>query len=570
MHDATHSTSLRPYLEWIGMHVVVIGLLIWLIGIPALFCSLLFKKWHRPHSRYTPISYAIATLFLIPISTQLNHIDLGVFPPMTWWLCIPLFPLVYLLLEGLIMASKFSKPKSLQEQLDEYYSQEAKQSKRQAKKASLQKELEVIPSVLRLGVKLKSDIFPKHLGIQEKKTWILLNEEVLDQHMLIIGSTGSGKSEAIKRLIYEGFVATNRNIYVVDGKGDSKFAEEIRALSAKHGRGKAPIYKLGFNESGAIYDGFRGQPTDIYNRLCALIGFSEVEGNAQFYADVSRDILQLVCYASEGPPRNFEDLRERLSKRWLHRAYKDDFAEYEAIEELDDKHLQGLVHRIRPLVREFSASIGEDGFSLESTRCAIFSLRVQSVGDTAQRFLDFLVEDIKDFIGKRQTEPSIFFFDEFGQFDNSTIIALLSLARSSKLAVVLATQDMDSTKDEKTKKLILANTRTKILMASDFPEDIAILAGTIMQLESSTQVFDGDITGLGSARKQHAFKIDMNEAGQLEVGQAFLIRQRHIAKIQIRQIEQPPLIEPQKEEKRQKKQRTKPENGRPKKRPRTL
>ena len=570
MHDATHNTGLKHYLEWVIINLVVIGLLIWLIGLPTLLLSFIFK-WQRPSKQYTLVIYALATLFLIPISTQLNQLDLGLFPPLTWWLSIPLFPLVYLLLEGLIMLSRFSKPRSLQEQLKQYEQDEARRLKRLADRAGDRSETKQNPSVLRLGAKIKGDIFPKRLGVGEEKGWVTIDENVLDQHMFILGTTGAGKSEAIKRIIYEAFTATNRNLYLVDGKGDSAFAEEVRALAAKHGRGQAPIYKLGFDKSGAVYDGFRGQPTDIYNRICALIGLDEAEGNARFYADVSRDILQLVCYAPEGAPRNFEELRTRLSRRWLLKAYKDDFEERGAIEELDEKNLQGLVHRIRPLVREFSSSIGDDGFSLEDTPCAIFSLRVQSVGDTAQRFLNFLIEDLKDFIGKRQKEPALLILDEFTQFDNDTIASILSLARSSQLGVILACQDVAGLKDEKTQKLVLANTRTKLLMASDFPEDIAQLAGTAFQIEASTQIMDGDATGMGSARTQHAFKIDMNEAAKLAAGEAFLIRQRHVVKFKVRQIEQPPLIEPQKEEKRQKKQKSKqPENGRSKKRPRTL
>ena len=201
--------------------------------------------------------------------------------------------------------------------------------------------------------------------------------------------------------------------------------------------------------------------------------------------------------------------------------------------------------------REFSQCVGNEGFALEQTPCAIFSLRVQSVGDTAQRFLDFLVEDLKDFIGKRQTHPSVLIIDEFGQFSNKNITALLSLARSSKLAIVLATQDVASLQDEKTKKLVLANTRTKLLMASDFPEDVAQLAGTTYQIESSMQHQDGDVTGLGSARIQHTFKVDMNEAAKLQPGEAFLIRQRHVAKIKVRRIEKIDHIEAQGEEKRE-------------------
>jgi hypothetical protein len=172
------------------------------------------------------------------------------------------------------------------------------------------------------------------------------------------------------------------------------------------------------------------------------------------------------------------------------------------------------------------------------------------VGDTSKRFLDFLVEDLKDFIGKRQQHPSVLIIDEFGQFSNKNITALLSLARSSQLGVILATQDVASLKDETTKKLVLANTRTKLLMATDFPEDVAILAGTFYQIEASIQQQDGGLTGLGSARVQHAFKVDMNEVAQLQPGEAFLIRQRHAAKIKIKSIGPVAHIAEQTEEKR--------------------
>jgi hypothetical protein len=118
------------------------------------------------------------------------------------------------------------------------------------------------------------------------------------------------------------------------------------------------------------------------------------------------------------------------------------------------------------------------------------------------------------------------------------------------LGVILATQDTATLKDEQTKKNVLANTRTKLLMATDFPEEIGELAGTYYQVESSFQHSEGDITGMGSARIQHAFKIDMNEAAQLRPGEAFLIRQRFAAKIKVRAIGKIDHIPEQVEEKR--------------------
>ncbi len=58
------------------------------------------------------------------------------------------------------------------------------------------------------------------------------------------------------------------------------------------------------------------------------------------------------------------------------------------------------------------------------------------------------------------------------------------------------------------------------------------------------------MTGSGSARIQHSFKIDMNEAAKLRAGEAFVIRQRYAIKVKVKAIGDVNQIDPQPEEKR--------------------
>ena len=553
MENLSHTgQSQNKYLEWlaaIGFAYLLIG---FYFGVFTVTLAVVLYR-HKPSRRAFALLISLSLLWFLFLLTRYGDFSYWFDLRFLWWYSIPLFPLVCIALQGVVMFSKFSKPKSLEEQLEERKRAEEARQSRLSSNAERRDEVEGEKALIRLGAKVRGQPFPPDLGIHQKNDWVVLSEDVLDQHIFVLGTTGSGKSETIKRLVYEILTATDRNIYLVDGKGDEGLANDIRSLAYQHGRGAAPVFRLGFEKSGAVYDGFRGQPTDVYNRLCALIGTSDAEGDAQYYADINRDLLQLICYAPAGPPRSFEELRERLSKEWLEDAYRDDEVERAAISRLDGRHLEGLSYRLRPLAREFSKHVGDGGFALEETPCAIFSLRVQSVGDTAQRFLDFLVEDLKDFIGKRQTRPAVLIIDEFGQFSNKNITALLSLARSAKLAIILATQDVASLKDEQTKKLVLANTRTKILMATEFPEELAELAGTILRLENSIQFQEGEVTGKGSARIQHQFAVDPNEVAKLKPGEAFIIRQRHHAKIKVRAIGEVEHIEEQKEELRQKK-----------------
>jgi hypothetical protein len=386
-----------------------------------------------------------------------------------------------------------------------------------------------------LGVDVEGGRPATPAGLQQHGGWVTLDESLLNQHLLVVGTTGAGKSETLKWLIQETLRAGGRDVFFVDGKGDLQLGQEIAQLIHAHHRQAVPLFSLGTGYRGAVYHGFCGEPIDIYNRLVSLVGVEGAQGGASFYADVNRDLLQLVCYAPGGPPRSFEALRARLNPQWLATAYQSRPEEQAALAGLDPAWLAGAAVRLRPLLRDLAPHVGEEGFRLETSRGAVFALRTSSLPDTARRFLDFLMEDLKDFVGKRQRRPGLLVIDEFGAFQNDKIVALLTMARSAELGVVLATQDVANLgQDEQTRRLILANTRTKLLLASDYPEEVAQLAGTLYQIEASLQHAEGLATGMGSARVQHAFRINMNEAAQLLPGEAFVIRQRHAVKVKIK------------------------------------
>jgi len=541
-------------LEWYVFLVVVYGLYFLFFGPIAGLLGYVFEKrvtCRIIRRRYLILVYALSSLWFLFVLRNLttSQHDVGIIFIYSV-VQIPSFAFASLVIKSFDIISEFMKPKTLPEQLQDLVEQQLRREQKLSRKVGRCQEHRPVVGKIRVGPKVKGDSFEGVSRVDERKGWFLLDEAALDEHVFVLGATGAGKTETLKRLMYEVFNSTERDVIFVDGKGDEKLASDVRGM-AHSARGiTAPIFRLGAESHGAIYDGFRGQSTDIFNRLCALVGADDVEGDAMYYADVNRDLLQLVCYAPCGPPRNFEDLRQRVRREWLLSAYRDDEMEMRDIDEMSSKHLDGLLYRIRPLAREFSNVIGDDGFAIEDSRCAIFSLRTQSVGDTARRLIDFLIEDIKDFIGKRQKRPAVLFVDEFGQFRNESILALLSMARSAGLGVILSTQDVAGLKDERIKKLVLANTRTKILMGTDFPEDVAQLAGTIYQVEASLQHEDASPTGVGSARIQHAFKVDMNEAGRLEAGDAFLIRQRRAAKVKIKLVGDVQHIEPQRPETR--------------------
>jgi len=539
---STHFWGTTSYAEQLARtaQIVFYGVLGLLVGPLALsvawWLCWRFRWWQ--YALVAPFSWWWLTWW----ASWVIHHDLSPVPLVGWWWSglVLASPFVALVVQGWVLMSNFLRPHDLADHLEEQQQILAEKNAQLSRTAVMQ-VAQVAPSqasMMTLGVYVKGDRLPEPVGIQRTGTWLQWSERLLNQHLLIVGTTGAGKSETIKRLVIEALEAGERDIFFVDGKGDIQLGREIAQLIyAKYGT-PVPIFSLGTGEPSCVYHGFCGEAIDIYNRLGALIGVEDTEGDGRYYADINRDLLQLICYAPQGPPRSFEEIRQRLQLKWLRAAYRSVPDEAETIDQLTPEILKGLLVRLRPLMRDFAPLVGEEGFSLEQSRGAVFSLRTLSVGDTARRFLDFLMEDFKDFAGKRQQRRGLLIIDEFGAFGNDKIVALLTMARSAELGVVLACQDVASLGDDETvKRLILANTRTKLLMATDFPEEIAELAGTIQQIEASIQHEEGQATGMGSARVQHAFRVDMNEAAQLLTGEAFLIRQRRAVKVKVKPVD---------------------------------
>ena len=470
-----------------------------------------------------------------------------------WYLILtPFFPWGYIVLEAWDMVKDMFRPITAEVALERQQRELQKHQSYIDNKNSKLSEPQVARDFLTLGVKLKGDNFPSHIGIENHNGWIGLENKLLNQHMFVLGTTGAGKTQALLRIIKEVLSNTDRDIYIVDGKGDLEFAMQIASL-AYHIKGiKVPIFKMGHDQDGAWYNGFVGNNQSIYNRLALMLGLQKTDNAGQeWYGSGKSQILQLVCGVGHRslniePPRNFDELLDRLSMGWLLETYKSIPREIRAIKEADkDGDLAGTYKQLSVLARSLGEIVNESGFILEETQVAVFSIRTQSVTVEGKKYLDFSVEDWKDYIGKRQKQgrTALFIIDEFGNFENQNIVSVLSLARGAGVGCILATQDASTLGDPILKQRILSNCNTYFLMKTNFPEEVASLAGTVMRIEASSQILDGEIAEKGTARTQHQFAIDMNDVAQLKPGEMYLINSRKMAKLRVKQVENIELTE---------------------------
>jgi hypothetical protein len=463
---------------------------------------------------------------------------------------IPLSPLVAGLLVPFGKLRLFLRPRSLDEMLIEDIQRLERAAERKRQRAR-QRALylpEPKPCDLRLGNILEWDDYPTGSGINKRGDFITIDDWLLTEHVLIIGATGSGKTVLLTRLVLEIALNCQRDIFLVDGKGQDDLAQQVRAICYHFGRGNTPIVRLGQSTGGAAYNGFEGQADAVCNRLVQMVRAPEAEGNAVWFADTNRDILQLACLAKHaGPPKSLSEVRQRLDRAWLTKAWEEYPHELEVIKRISKDDFESLSRRLRVLERPLSQVIHQDGVCLGEVKSLIFSIKTPSISDVSTSFVRFLLEDIKNLLADDLRLPTgwtgVLIVDEFGTFSNDNVIQLLQLARSAGLGVILATQDVSTLGNEITQRRIMSNCNTHILLRSMYPEKVAELAGTTYAIESSVQYDEGSATGLGSSRVQHQFRVKPDVARSLSVGEGFIIRKNKAARLLVTQVPEGELQE---------------------------
>ena len=126
----------------------------------------------------------------------------------------------------------------------------------------------------------------------------------LARHALVLGASGSGKTETLLRIAHEVALRSDWTVLFIDGKGDRETMRRFHALMLDAGR-RARL----FPDEG--YDGWRGSAADVAARLVEVIDFAQ-DGPAAYYRDQAVNLVRLACEAPAGPPRSAGELLERL------------------------------------------------------------------------------------------------------------------------------------------------------------------------------------------------------------------------------------------------------------------
>jgi hypothetical protein len=361
---------------------------------------------------------------------------------------------------------------------------------------------------------------------------VVISPARLVHHVLVMGATGSGKTETLLRLAWVLAMRFDAQVLYLDGKGDRECAGRFTALMADAGR-RTRVFP---NEP---FGGWRGDPQDVHSRLVEIVDYA-TDGPAAWYRDIARHVLAGVCQHPDGPPTSSGQALERMDLTSLRAAHGPAWAR---------GLREDLVSQTRLRYQAFFTQTRgalDGAWAWEDTDAAYVLLDTLALKDAASGVARFLLEDFAQYFALRKPRGRlcVMIVDEFSSLTAAgSMASRLEQARGFNTALILAPQTAAGLGDPAEADRILGSVETVVCHRVNTPDAVIALAGTRQVMEFSTQIDKATgPTGEGSARLQHAFKIDPNHVRALQPGEAFIINRGRALKARIHrapQITQP-------------------------------
>ncbi len=359
--------------------------------------------------------------------------------------------------------------------------------------------------------------------------YVILSLERLARHTVVAGATGSGKTETALRIIYALAKSTRLPLFYLDGKGDRANAQRFCALMQLAGR--QPVV---FPDAG--FDGWRGSPGDLQNRLLEVVGLPS-EGDAVWYRYVASLTLELACAHPDGPPTNARALVDRLDLDTLKAAH------------VGNRDTAALTReKVADVRLRYASFFGQvngalDGhWAWEDTNAAYLLLPGLARKDERNALARFLFEDFAHYFTTRKPagQPCLLVVDEFSAIaEGGAMAERIEQARGFHAALVLIPQVIAGMGGPEQAARILGNVDTILLHRTNTPEEFADLAGTTHVIEESHHTQNKYASGEGSSREQHQRKIDLNHARSLLTGTAYAISHGRALKTRVTRAPNP-------------------------------
>ncbi|PCI56110.1 MAG: type IV secretion system protein VirD4 [Alphaproteobacteria bacterium] len=375
---------------------------------------------------------------------------------------------------------------------------------------------------------------------------IELSDKAANQHTLVLGTTGSGKTVTVCNIV-ESAIHRDLPLIYIDGKGDYDLARRVAEYGEKHGR---LVSVFAMNGESVVYNPLAsGGFTSKKDRIIELREWSE-----EHYKKLAEGYLQSVFKVMEAcnVPCNMISLTDHLDLKRLKALVRTHEAELPDAQRLMDElnhqdHAAKSIESLVAEIRNFTASEIGHLFNVDSGKpvltlpdvvaqngIAYFCLPALEFSSMAQTLGRLIINDLKATMAQQlshgEKKKLYVVFDEFSVFAGQQVLNVINMGRSAGVHAVLSTQSLSDLAVGRSKNAdhfvnqVVGSCNTFILHRQNSPEDAAKLAelmGTRNTLEYTAQVSEAGPTQMGTVRRSRGFIAHPDDIKALKTGEAF-------------------------------------------------
>jgi hypothetical protein len=368
--------------------------------------------------------------------------------------------------------------------------------------------------------------------------YVVVPDQDINQVMLVLGTTGAGKTITLRRF-YSRAIMQGYPLIIVDGKPAEDNILWVQSLAEKYGR-----RFIGFNCGNYLpYDPLaNGGYTELKDKIISL----KDEWSSDHYRSIAEDYLQTTLQVLIKSKKDF-DLKtvvEYLNYDDLVLLVRemDDpilMKKVGALEQYDRKDITGLQAHLNILIHSELGEYFEKNDATFNLSQVISQQAIVYFALPALRFPSFskvlgklVVNDLKAVIDRYSNADQRVFsvFDEFSVFAGEQVLNLVNMGRGKGVHAIFGTQGLaDLEKVDVTfKNQVLNCVNTVIchrLNDQESAENIVSWVGTknVFTVTAQINIKEGD-AAMGSVRRNKEFIIHPDDIKQgLQAGEAFYI-----------------------------------------------
>jgi hypothetical protein len=360
---------------------------------------------------------------------------------------------------------------------------------------------------------------PVHGDLRE---WItrglfILPIQELGKHGIVLGTSGTGKSETLLRLAVGAACVCGWQVIYIDGKGDRDAG--VRFVAAM----KAARLQRVKMFPAEPYAGWIGGEEALLSRLLAVEEYSDTH-----YRAVAENLLRLTISVPEKPVRNSVELlvRLNLTNGVLLGLYKGCPEQEAYLMYLSKRDPLGVYNRYAALLGKLHGRL-DGSWSFDTVDAAYVCLDGLALSGIISGLGRYFVEDFSHYAGCRKPRDRrvLFIFDELSAVEVN-LANLCERVRARGVSVFASGQSDSSIAyrgfTQNADRLLSAAT-TIILHACNDPNSIIARAGTQHTVEEAAGVAGDEVTGHSTMRIAESSKVDPNIVRQLSTGEICVI-----------------------------------------------